>query len=184
MVFAEIVIAVFLGVILLVASIYSTYFSYTDYKKKKAIIDEGGYYIEEKSKKGLIVNIVLFVYFGIALFIFGTNLTYRTSPYINNQIYVSVNTDSMAAPLSSNTYLKENKLTNQIAQYDVAVFDKLEDQEIKQYDILLFYRENRLIVHRVVEIVDENTYIVQGDNNSKRDEQPVSKSDVQGIYTH
>ena len=180
--FSEIIIAVFLGVILLVASIYKTYFSYTDYKKKKEIISEGEYYDDEPSKKGLVINILLYTYFGIAVFIFATNLVYRSSPYINHQYYVSVNSNSMSAPLSSNLYLKENKLTNQIAQYDVAIFDKLDNQEIELYDIILFKRENKLIVHRVVEIVDENSYYVQGDFNTQRDEQIVYKADVKGIY--
>ena len=62
------------------------------------------------------------------------------------------------------------------------MFDKLEDQEIKLHDIILFKRENKLIVHRVVEIVDENSYYVQGDYNAKRDEQIVYKTDIKGIY--
>ena len=182
MIFSEIIISVFLGVILLVASIYVTYFSFRDYKKKKEILAEGEYFYEEKSKKGLVINIILYSYFTIAAFIFATNMFYRTSPYLNKQYYVSVNSNSMAAPLSSNYYLANNNLTNQIAQYDVAVFDKLENQEIQQYDILLFKRGNKLIVHRVVEIIDENNYYVQGDNNKERDVDPVNKSDVKGIY--
>ena len=180
--FSEIIIAVFLGLILLVASIYLTHFSCQKYKKKKEVLAEGEYYYEEKSKKGLALNIVLYIYLSIAAFVFITNMVYRSSPYINNQYYVSVNSNSMAAPLSSNTYLVSNNLKNQIAQYDVAVFDKLENQEIKLYDIVLFKRDNKLIVHRVVEIVDENSCYVQGDNNPVRDEGVVNRNDLQGIY--
>ncbi|MBR0295205.1 MAG: hypothetical protein IJQ67_04795 [Bacilli bacterium] len=88
----------------------------------------------------------------------------------------------MAAPLSSNTYLSKNKLTNQIAQYDIAVCQKYNNQELKLYDIILFKKDNKRIIHRIVEVVDDNTFITQGDNNPKRDDFTVQKDEIMGIY--
>ena len=89
----------------------------------------------------------------------------------------------MAAPLSSNTYLKEHQLTNQIHQYDIAVIKGLKEETINQYDIILFRQDNKLIVHRVIEVVDSQTYKTQGDNNASPDEWTVSTDDVLGIYS-
>ena len=183
MIFSEIIIAVFLGIIFLVICIYYTQSLYTSYHKNIELNNEG-YVIEndEHKYKKIITNFLVIIYFGVSIFIFATNITYKTSPLFGDQYYVSVNSESMAAPLSTNTYLYTNNLKNQIAEYDVAVFDKLEDKEIKLYDILLFRRDDKLIVHRVVEIIDESHFYVQGDNNPKRDEQIVARNDVLGIY--
>ena len=183
----ELIIAVLLGVLGVITSIYLTYFLYGNYKKKKEAMSEDDY--EEsyypKSKKNLVLSIILCVYFGFSLFSFATNLVYKSMPMINNQYYVSVNSNSMAAKHSNNSYLAYYDLNNQIAQYDIAVFDKYNgEDEIKQYDIILFKSENKLIVHRVFQINPDGTFVTRGDNNGESDENPVSKIDVLGIYNH
>lgn len=178
--FAEITIGVLLGVLVIVGSIYLTYFLYTAYKKRKELKKEGEE-IEIDSKKSKIAELLLLIYFGISIFIFVTNVTYRSSPYINGQYYVSVNSTSMAAPLSTNAYLKENNLTNQIKQYDIACFDKLDNQDINLYDIILFKKDNKLIVHRIVEI-KEDGYATKGDNNAERDDWTVARTEILGLY--
>lgn len=178
--FAEIIIGVLLGVLVIIGSIYLTYFLYTAYKKRKELKQEGEE-IEIDSKKSKIAEVLLFIYFGLSIFMLATNITYRTSPYINGQYYVSVNSTSMAAPLSSNAYLKANDLTNQIKQYDIVCFDKLENQDINLYDIILFKKDNKLIVHRIIEI-SEDGYITKGDNNEKRDDWVVNRNEILGIY--
>lgn len=178
--FAEITIGVLLGVLVIVGSIYLTYFLYTAYKKRKELKQDGEE-IEIDNKKSKIAEILLFIYFGISIFMLATNITYRTSPYIGGKYYVSVNSTSMAAPLSSNAYLKANNLTNQIKQYDIACFDKLEKQDINLYDIILFKKDNKLIVHRVIIITDDG-YITKGDNNSEKDDWVVTRNQILGIY--
>lgn len=178
--FSEITIGVLLGVLVIVGSIYLTYFLYTAYKKRKELKKDGEE-IEIDNKKSKIAEILLFIYFGISIFMLATNITYRTSPYIDSKYYVSVNSTSMAAPLSSNAYLKANNLTNQIKQYDIACFDKLEKQDINLYDIILFKKDNKLIVHRVIKITDDG-YITKGDNNSEKDDWVVTRNQILGIY--
>lgn len=181
MLIAEITIAVLLGILVVVSSIYLTYFSIQNYKKLKERKENGDEI--ENGNGGKILSIILASYLLVSMFIFITNLTYKASPIINNQYYVSVNSDSMAAPLSSNTYLDTNKLTNQIKQYDIAVIDKYVDQEIKQYDIILFKKDKKYIIHRVIEIQNSgDTYQTQGDNNPFKDDFTVEKSEVLGIY--
>lgn len=178
--FAEITIGVLLGVLVIVGSIYLTYFLYTAYKKRKELKKEGEK-IEIDSKKSKIAEVLLFIYFGLAIFMLAINITYRASPYIDGKYYVSVNTTSMSAPLSTNAYLQNNSLTNQIKQYEIVCFDKLEDQEIKLYDIILFKKDNKLIVHRIVEITEDG-YFTKGDNNAERDDWTVARVEILGIY--
>lgn len=180
---AEITIAVLLGILIIVSSIYLTYFLISSFKLMKERVETGDYY-EEPSTKKKVFTIILISYFTLSLCIFGVNLFYRSSPFINNQYYVSIKTDSMSQALSSNTYLKNNNLTNQIAQYNVAVFDKLDDKNINKYDVILFKMNNKLIAHRVVEIKEDGAYITQGDKNPTRDDFEVNRDIVLGKYNH
>lgn len=183
MLVTEITIAVLLGILVIVSSIYLTYFSINNFKKLKER-KESGDEIEESSKGKRALSICLIAYLMVSIFIFATSITYKTSPYINGQYYVSVNSNSMSAPLASNTYLDFNKLKNQIKQYDIAVIDKYVDQEIKQYDIILFKKNNKYIIHRVIEIKDSGTYQTQGDFNERKDDFLVNKDEIIGIYNH
>ena len=180
---AEITIAVLLGVLVIVSAIYLTHFSLNSYKLAKQRAENGDYF-EEDEKKHKVLSIILISYLALSATIFGINLFYRSSPVIKNQYYVSIRTDSMSQALSSNYYLKNNKLDNQIAQYDIAVFDKLNENSIQKYDIILFKKDNILIAHRVVEISEDGLFYTQGDKNPERDDFTVSYSDVLGKYNH
>ena len=175
----EIMIAILLGLLIVVTSIYLTYFSHINYQKIKNNEEN-----EETPKKKIALPIALSIYLVFSLFIFITKVSYSLSPTLGNQIHVSVNSTSMAAKNSANTYLKENKLNSQIAQYDVAVFDKYDQQEIKLYDIILFKQDNKLIVHRIVEISEDQKYYTQGDNNKQRDDWTINDDQILGIYNH
>lgn len=180
---AEITIAVLIGLLVIISAIYLTYFLVNHYKIDKARF-ESGEEIEEKSTKKKVLEIGLYVYFALSLFIFITNVVYRASPVINGSHCVSIKTDSMAQAISSNTYLKANNLTNQIAQYDIAIFNETKKEDIKQYDIILFKKDNILIAHRIVEINSDGNYVTQGDKNPVKDDFVVEYSEVIGKYNH
>ena len=184
MLIAEITIAVLLGIIVIIGAIYVTYFSYSNLKLNKTRIENGEINLVYISKKRKILPIALSVYFALSLGLFTINLVYRSTPYINHQYYVSVNSDSMSKALDTNTYLMVNNLDNQIAKYDIAVFNKTDDQtEFKKYDIILFKKEGKLIVHRIVDIKEGEQYITQGDNNAKADDWVVTREDIRGMYS-
>ena len=183
MLVTEIIIAVLLGVLVIVIAIYLTHFQLNGYKLAKQRIENGDC-IEEDSKKNKVLSIVLICYFLISASIFAINLYYRSSPIVKDQYYVSIKTDSMSQALKENYYLENNKLTNQIAQYDIAVFDKVSENNIQKYDIILFQKDNMLIAHRVIEITDDGLFITQGDKNPKKDDFTVSYSEVLGTYNH
>ena len=182
MVGSEILIAVLLGILIFISSAYLTYFCYNRHKKLKQSGEaEGG--VPEISRKGKLgLSLGLIALFAASAFSLGIKIVYRAAPAFGNQYYVSVNSPSMAAKHQSNTYLKTYGLDNQIAQYDVAVFDVYDKQDIKQYDVILFEKNNALIVHRVVEIQEDGSCITQGDNNPSRDDWSVAKSEIKGVY--
>ena len=181
---AEIFIAILLGIILIVFSIYLTLGYVNNYKKIKARVEGGEPFEKIDEKHVKIVSIVIGVYLAFAIFAFTTKVVSVTMPVVNNQYYVSIATNSMSGKLSSNTYLEENDIKNGLFQYDIAAFDKLGDKEIKLYDIILFKQDNKLITHRVIELVGENQYKTQGDNNVLPDEWTVDRNNVLGIYNH
>ena len=181
---AEIFIAVLLGIILIVFSHYLTLGYVNNYKKIKARVEGGEPFEKIDEKQVKIVSIVIGVYLAFAIFAFTTKVVYLTMPVVNNQYYVSIATNSMSGKLSSNTYLEENDIKNGLFQYDIAAFDKLGDKEIKLYDIILFKQDNKLITHRVIELVGENQYKTQGDNNVLPDEWTIDRNNVLGIYNH
>ena len=57
-----------------------------------------------------------------------------------------------------------------------------ENTEINQGDIIAYKLGEHIIVHRVKEVVNGNSYITKGDNNDVDDGNPIPKEDVMGIY--
>lgn len=183
MIVTEIIIAVLLGLLVVVTSAYLTYFQVSKYRLMKARLESGDYE-EEPSVKGKVLSILLTVYFAFSLFCFTTNLIYRSTPLVGNSYYVSVNSDSMSQALSSNTYLKNNNLTNQIAQYNIAVIDKIDVHDVQKYDVIMFKKNNTYIVHRVVQITSSGNFVTQGDKNINPDNWEVTVDEVIGKYSH
>lgn len=57
-----------------------------------------------------------------------------------------------------------------------------EDTEINQGDIIAYKLGEHIIVHRVKEVVNGNSYITKGDNNDVDDGNPIPRADVMGVY--
>lgn len=57
-----------------------------------------------------------------------------------------------------------------------------DDTEINQGDIIAYRLGEHIIVHRVKEVVNGNSYITQGDNNDVDDGNPIPRADVMGVY--
>lgn len=56
------------------------------------------------------------------------------------------------------------------------------DTEIVEGDIIAYRLGEHIIVHRVKEVVNGNSYITQGDNNDVDDGNPIPRADVMGVY--
>lgn len=179
----EIIIAVLLGILIVVLGAYVTHFSYSNYKIMKQRLESGDYFPEHNKKK-VVFEVILYVYFAISIFTFSVNVFYRSSQILSNKYYVSIPTDSMSQAISSNAYLHIHDLKNQIPQYSIAVFDIDKKDDLQQYDIILFRKNDILIAHRIVEIKESGNYITQGDKNPQRDDFEVNKNEVLGKYSH
>lgn len=65
--------------------------------------------------------------------------------------------------------------------------EKLKDEDIKKDDIVAYYSENpkiygKLVIHRIIQVNDDGTYIAKGDANLVPDEMPVKKEQIVGRY--
>ena len=64
---------------------------------------------------------------------------------------------------------------------DAIVLTKVnKDTELELEDIIAYEDENEIIVHRIIQINDDNTYVTKGDNNTTRDPLDVKHSTVKG----
>lgn len=179
----EILIAVLLGLLLVVALIYLTYFSAKNYQERVRRYDSGETEaaLAPTGRKGLTIGLI--VYFVIAASLFTMRLIYANGPLFGDEYWVSVNSASMASVHSANTYVKENKLTEKIYCFDLASFDK-NYGELKQYDVILFQKEGKYIVHRIIDDPSQEVFHTQGDANPAPDTWGVTKGEVLGVYTH
>lgn len=74
-------------------------------------------------------------------------------------------------------------MTPNINKGDVVIVEKLKENElekIKKGDVLVYQKENQVIVHRVTE-VNNDTFKTKGDNNDEEDVWVVNKKDIIGI---
>ena len=75
-------------------------------------------------------------------------------------------------------------MTGAINKGDAAVYQKYDGQRIDKEDIIIFNRDDKRVVHRVVAISNINNqvrYYTKGDANTEYDEGYVIKSDIVGI---
>lgn len=98
-----------------------------------------------------------------------------------------VASSSMSHIAKSNTYITENNLSNQFNIYDIINIKPIESAEtLELYDVVVYKSDNRLIVHRIVDILQkdgERQFILRGDANRFDDANPVAYTDIVGRYT-
>jgi signal peptidase len=64
---------------------------------------------------------------------------------------------------------------------DAIVLTKVnKNTELELEDIIAYEDENEIIVHRIIKINDDNTYVTKGDNNTTRDPLDVKHNTVKG----
>ena len=118
----------------------------------------------------------------------------RKNKYISKIIAVPIIIILIIAIMLVSNYFKyyalcivSNSMYPELARGDVVIVKKLnkkEKDQIKLGDILVYSKDNRVIVHRVVytsEISGKKIYITKGDNNETEDNYIIKKSDVIGV---
>ena len=80
-----------------------------------------------------------------------------------------------------------NSMKPKISKGDVIIVERVKKNEIsniKKGDILVYTHDKRLIVHRVIKILNlekETVFVTKGDNNNAKDSWFVKKEDITGI---
>lgn len=80
-----------------------------------------------------------------------------------------------------------NSMKNTFSKGDTVIVEKVNDiniDKIKEYDIIYYKKNNKYIIHRVVEIINKENnrlFITKGDNNNNKDNWIVNEEDIIGI---
>lgn len=133
-----------------------------------------------------IVCLVLLVMLIFAFVVKGTEGSFVDSL----PVYRVVNTGSMSKKNPQNTYLTKNNLNDQIQTFDLIKTEKLPDEmDLELYDIVVYETNGVLVVHRIVEIEEPNSYHpncrhfrLQGDAVDAPDRFPVLYEQMHAIY--
>ena len=76
-------------------------------------------------------------------------------------------------------------MTGTINKGDMIIFEQYKGTNATNNQIIVFNKENKIIVHRVVEIKNinkEKRYYTKGDNNNERDDGYITDEQIIGIY--
>lgn len=100
-----------------------------------------------------------------------------------------VKSESMATKNEKNEYLFENNLNDQFNMFDIVITRPLPaEDELQLYDIVVYERDGKLIIHRIVGIEEPNDrhserhFMLQGDAVSRHDVYPVLYSQMHAVY--
>ena len=65
---------------------------------------------------------------------------------------------------------------------DAVIINKYVDKEnLKENDVIAYYDDNdRIIIHRIIKVNSDKTYITKGDYNNTSDSKYVNKDDIYG----
>lgn len=75
-------------------------------------------------------------------------------------------------------------MTGKINKGDAVVFESYDNQKIREGEVIVFRKDNILVIHRVVRTINvngENRYFTKGDANEEEDEGYVIKNDIVGV---
>lgn len=157
---------------------------------------------EKKLLKFWNVFLIVIYVFVLGFLVYGAvNRIKGTPSFVNNIAPLVIETSSMEAVSSSNTYIKDNNLEgkeNRLEQYAYITINNNENviNNISTYDVVAFKmpvmqegkQVNIIVVHRLIEIKTdsngEKLYTFRGDANpvSLASEVNVSKDRIVGVY--
>lgn len=169
-------------------SLTKEYKKYNKKERRKSFLDT----IKDKNKHSILYTVTLNVFIGlfsvlcIGLIVIGLYFRLNNQQvFINDTTLLVVETGSMSVKEEHNTYLTENNLNNQIKARSLINIKKTNDYKI--YDICAFNTKDGVVVHRIIDIKEENgkkLYTFRGDANrySINFEIGVAESDIIGEF--
>lgn len=157
--------------------------------KDVELIDNGIVKRKKKPNKAwkIAKNVLFYVSLGVLIPVIGIGLYDRWTGnqfFFGDKAVLLVASGSMSRKNEANTYLYENDLNNQFDTYDLVTVRKVKNEEIKLYDVIA-YKNRTLkvnIIHRVIGINDDGTFLMRGDANNANDEYRPTIKDVIGKY--
>jgi len=143
-------------------------------KKKRKIVKA----IKNVIFYGLLIILIPFFVLSIISRIRGNVLS------IGDRAFLVVGSGSMSQ--RNNTYLDENNLNNQFDTGDIIQIKRVKNSsDLKLYDVISFRNDKGInIIHRIIKINEDGTYITRGDSNLGSDTYNPKFSDVYGVYTN
>ena len=153
------------------------YYKYGKYKRSKI-----------SSILSIIFHSILYIFL-ISIIMFDIFMLFTENNNIKFKTIKTCESSSMSYKNEDNKYLYENNLENQFSKNDIIIVDKLPNEnDLKLYDVILYEKNNILIIHRIVEIRTSpdgtKRYVTQGDANNKPDNKEVLYTQMRGIYTN
>lgn len=141
-------------------------------KLKKFTNDNINKKIKKKNRKSCLKSIIIYILLAILsiyfIIVLWGNFSEKDSGFqLNSFIVVS---GSMMPTLNVN---------------DLIFSAKVEQSELKEGDIISFYKEDQVITHRINKIIEENGnryYETKGDNNNNPDEDLLENKQIIGKY--
>ncbi len=123
---------------------------------------------------------VLIPAFGLAIYSkFSTGIA-----MINGQGIIVVASGSMSEQNKANSYLITNGLNNQFNTYDIITLKKVEEGDLKLYDVIAFVNDEKInVIHRIIGFTEDGRFITRGDSNNADDSYHPTYDDVLGKYT-
>ena len=141
----------------------------------------------------ILVNVISWILMIALLAVFLLSLRMYLCPdcrYLDLPTVKVVKTTSMQTAHASNTYLQEDNVTDRLNMFDLVVVHPLPaEEELEQYDIVVYRKDDMEVIHRIIAIEepnekhpDERQFLLKGDANQWSDEFPVLYSQMTGIY--
>ncbi len=167
--------------------------------KDKEIVEEYRKELQEKKHGSRTWSVLSFIASAVVCivlcgaFLFALTLNVTENSFNGSGIpsLKVVKSESMSVKHKSNGYLNTNDLNDQIQMFDLIVTDPLPDEfDLKLWDIVLYERDDDLIIHRIVGIEEPNEkhpdkryFTFQGDASKYKDEFPVTYDMMRAAYS-
>ena len=153
---------------------------------------------EEKLKKsqkhGIIIKWLIYAFLLVIIvpFLITAIISIKNNGVvmIGGRSIMVVASGSMSYKNEVNDYLIENNLNDQFDTYDIIVIKQVNNSsELELYDTIAYYNGTENIIHRIVNINDNGTYITRGDANTSSDPvlvefDDINKANKDWIYSH
>lgn len=157
--------------------------------------------LEERSSKGrkkkkvshIVEKVLFWVFLAIFIPLTAYALVARISghvPVIGNETALVVASGSMSQKNQENTYLYDETIAEPQRDYQFQTYDIIflkkpsSSDEVQRYDVVAYQNRelNVTVIHRIIAIREDGTYLMRGDANNASDEYHPSYSDVVGVY--